>query len=326
MGDVGTHTLGSVLRAMREAAGLSQEELAERATLSPHAISALERGTRTRPYPHTLRALAAALELDDEQRTTLLGAVPPRAARPAPGAVPARSSRALPTPATPLIGRDDDVARVGDLLRASRLVTLSGPGGVGKTRLALAAATAVQERYADGVRLVELAPLLEVGQVLPAVAEAVGAVRDPGRSVADDLVDRLRGQDLLLVLDNVEHLLDAAPHVAALVEAVPDLTVLTTSRAPLRVRGETEYAVDPPGGARPSRRVALPRCHAAPGPCPAGQPRMGLRASRGGGGHRHLRTARRPPARPRARCRAGPAARPGIAARPPRQRARGGAP
>lgn len=245
MGDVGTHTLGSVLRAMREAAGLSQEELAERATLSPHAISALERGTRTRPYPHTLRALAAALELDDDQRTTLLGAVPPRAARPAPGTAPARSSRALPTPATPLIGRDDDVARVGDLLRSSRLVTLSGPGGVGKTRLALAAATAVQERYADGVRLVELAPLLEVDQVLPAVAEAVGAVRDPGRSVADDLVDRLRGQDLLLVLDNVEHLLDAAPHVAALVEAVPDLRVLTTSRAPLRVRGETEYAVDP---------------------------------------------------------------------------------
>jgi len=245
VGDVGTHTLGSVLRAMREAAGLSQEELAERATLSPHAISALERGTRTRPYPHTLRALAAALELDDDQRTTLLGAVPPRTARPAPGTAPARSSRALPTPATPLIGRDDDVVRVGDLLRSSRLVTLSGPGGVGKTRLALAAATAVQERYADGVRLVELAPLLEVDQVLPAVAEAVGAVRDPGRTVADDLVDRLRGQDLLLVLDNVEHLLDSAPHVAALVEAVPDLTVLTTSRAPLRVRGETEYAVGP---------------------------------------------------------------------------------
>ncbi|HSU00948.1 MAG TPA: helix-turn-helix domain-containing protein [Nocardioides sp.] len=266
MGSVRSGTLGSVLRGFREAAGLSQEELAARAALSPHAISALERGTRTRPYPHTLRALAVALDLDEDQRAALLGSVPPRAARPSPEAAPARSTRGLPAPATPLIGRDDDVARVADLLRTSRLVTLSGPGGVGKTRLVLATAAAVQERYADGVRLVELAPLLEVDQVLPAVAEAVGAVRDPGRPVTDDIVDRLRGQDLLLVLDNAEHLLDAAPDVAALVEAVPDLTVLTTSRAPLRVRGETEYAVEPldvhdlpDGSPSPAARLLLDR-------------------------------------------------------------------
>lgn len=239
----GYGTLGGMLRALREDAGLSQEELAERAGLSPHAISALERGTRTRPYPHTLRSLAAALELTEDQRAELLAAVPPRSPRPATDA-PART-RELPVPATPLLGRDDDVGRVADLLRTSRLVTLSGPGGVGKTRLALAAAAQVRDRYADGVRLVELAPLLEPEQVLTAVADAVDAPRDPSRTVGDDIVARLRGQHLLLVLDNVEHLLDAAPDVAALVEAVPDLSVLTTSRAPLRVRGETEYAVDP---------------------------------------------------------------------------------
>ena len=260
-------SLGPLLRELREGAGLSQEELAERAGLSTHAISALERGTRTRPYPHTLRSLAGALDLDEDQRAALLGSVAPRTARPATDpAAPPRAPRGLPAPATPLIGRDDDVARVGDLLRTSRLVTLSGPGGVGKTRLVLAVAADVRERYSDGVRLVELAPLLEVDQVLPAVADAVGVVRDPGRSVTEDLVESLRGQDLLLVLDNAEHLLEAAPDVAALVEAVPDLTVLTTSRAPLRVRGETEYAVEPlevrdlpDGSPSPAARLLLDR-------------------------------------------------------------------
>lgn len=263
---VGTNTLGSVLRALREGAGLSQEELAERAGLSPHAISALERGTRTRPYPHTLRALATALDLTEDQRATLIAAVPARSVRQASTDTAPTRLRGLPVPATPLVGRDDDVSRVGDLLRAGRLVTLSGPGGVGKTRLALAAAAAVHDGYADGVRLVELAPLLEAEQVLPAIADAVDVVREAGRPVADDIVDRLRGQHLLLVLDNVEHLLDAAPDVAALVEAVPDLTVLATSRAPLRVRGETEYAVEPlevvdlpDGSPSPAARLLLDR-------------------------------------------------------------------
>ena len=269
MGTRGDGTLGSVLRGLREDAGLSQEELAERAGLSPHAISALERGTRTRPYPHTLRSLASALDLGEDQRAALLAAVPPRSPRtaaPTSAADGTSGRRDLPVPATPLIGRDDDVGRVADLLRTSRLVTLSGPGGVGKTRLSLAAAASVRDRYADGVRLVELAPLLEPGQLLPAVADAVAATRDPARSVTDDIVDRLRGQHLLLVLDNVEHLLDAAPDVAAIVEAVPDLSVLATSRAPLRVRGETEYAVEPlevddhpDGTPSPAARLLLDR-------------------------------------------------------------------
>lgn len=265
MGTGDASTLGGVLRALREAAGLSQEELAERAALSPHAISALERGTRTRPYPHTLRSLATALDLGEGERARLFAAVPARAPR-APSGASTDRPRDLPVPASLLVGRDDDVSRVGDLLRTGRLVTLSGPGGVGKTRLALAVAVDVRHRYADGVALVELAPLLEAEQVLPAVASAVQAPRDPGRAVADDLVERLRGQHLLLVLDNAEHLLDAAPDVAALVEAVPGLSVLTTSRAPLRVRGETEYAVEPldvhdrpDGSPSPAARLLLDR-------------------------------------------------------------------
>jgi predicted ATPase/DNA-binding XRE family transcriptional regulator len=261
----GTSSLGSLLRELRESAGLSQEELAERAELSPHAISALERGTRTRPYPHTLRSLATALALTEDQRALLLAAVPARSAGRVAGTT-GPGPRGLPVPATPLVGRDDDVTRVGDLLRTGRLVTLSGPGGVGKTRLVLAVAAAVLDRYADGVTLVELAPLLEPGQVLPAIADAVDATRDPSRPVVDDLVERMRGRHLLLVLDNMEHLLDAAPDVAALMEAVPDLTVLTTSRAPLRVRGETEYGVEPlevddepDGSPSPAARLLLDR-------------------------------------------------------------------
>jgi predicted ATPase/DNA-binding XRE family transcriptional regulator len=244
VGTTRVSTLGSLLRGLREDAGLSQEELAERAGLSPHAISALERGTRTRPYPHTLRSLATALDLTEDQRARLLAAVPARSGR-ATDSAPARRPRDLPAPATALIGRDDDVARVADLLRAHRLVTLVGPGGVGKTRLALASAQALADTYADGVRLVELAPLHDAGQVLSAVADAVDATPAPGVPLADELAAHLRGRHLLLVLDNAEHLLDAAPDVAAVLEAAPDLTVLVTSRAPLQVRGEAELAVEP---------------------------------------------------------------------------------
>lgn len=254
-------SLAAVLRGLRERAGLSQEELARRAGLSTHAVSALERGTRTRPYPHTLRSLAAALSLPEADRARLIAAVPPRA-RPARAASDAATARPrdLPVPTTPLLGRDEDVRRVGRLLAEHRLVTLSGAGGVGKTRLALAVAADVRDRYADGVALVELAPLMEPSAVLPAVADAVEAPRGAGRSVAEDVVARVRGQHLLLVLDNLEHLLDAAPEVAALIEAAPDLTVLTTSRAPLRVRGETEVAVEP---------LALPSATTATADSPA---------------------------------------------------------
>ena len=125
------------------------------------------------------------------------------------------------------------------------MVTLTGFGGVGKTRLALAVAAALQDRFADGVAYVELAPLREAGEVLPAIADAVDAPVVPRADAAVAVVERLRHQRTLLVLDNVEHLLEVAPRIAALIEAVPGLTVLATSRAPLRIRGEIEVAVEP---------------------------------------------------------------------------------
>jgi predicted ATPase/DNA-binding XRE family transcriptional regulator len=264
-------SFGSVLRALRETAGLSQEELAARAGLSSHAVSALERGTRTRPYPHTIRSLADALDADDEDRAALVAAVPARR-RTASGpgdAAPAARTRGLPEPVTALLGRDAEVERISELLRASRLVTLTGTGGVGKTRLGLAVAKAAQPRYADGACFVELAPLLDPEAVLPAVADAIDAGPVDGDHAAA-IADRLRDRQLLLVLDNVEHLLDAAPDVAALIQTAPGLTVLATSRAPLRIRGEAEVAVEPldlpgaqdAGGESASVRLLLERARA----------------------------------------------------------------
>ena len=184
-------SLATTLRALREAAGLSQEELAERAGLSSHAISALERGTRTRPYPHTVRALCDALDVDADSRAALIAAVPARGRSthaPSDSAVPPRT---LPMPATSLLGREHDLERAVALVGEHRVVTLTGMGGVGKTRLALAVAVAVQDRFADGVAFVDLAPLRSADEVLPAIADAVDAHATGTAGVTSAIVERL---------------------------------------------------------------------------------------------------------------------------------------
>lgn len=235
---------GARLRAYRESAGLTQEALAERAGLSVNAIGLLERGERQRPYPHTISALAAALELDDEERAALAAAVHTPA-----GEVAAPETAPLPGPLTPLVGREDDLALVSALLQSARLVTLTGPGGVGKTRLALAVARGVRDRavasgVTDPVAFVPLAGLTDPSLVVSAVAQAVGARGAGGDVPGSALAAALRGRQLL-VLDNLEHLLPAAPTISTLLAACPTLTILATSRAPLRIHGEREYQVRP---------------------------------------------------------------------------------
>jgi predicted ATPase/transcriptional regulator with XRE-family HTH domain len=267
--DTSAPSFGVLLRRYREAAGLSQEELAERAGVSAQAISALERGERRHPYPATVRQLAAALDLPEDDQGALLAAVPARTqARPdaAPdGHQPPATSGfpALPTPLTPLLGRNDDVTRVTALLlqESVRLLTLIGPGGVGKTRLALQVATTMRPAFPDGVAFVSLAPLADPGLVLSSVAQVLG-VRDTGGTPLDEqLAHALQGRRLLLVLDNCEHVLEGAGAIAGVLEACPQLVVLATSRASLRLRGEQEYPVSP---------LALPSFDHAPTVAEAG--------------------------------------------------------
>lgn len=238
---------GSRLRSMREMSGLTQEELAGRAGLSPNAVSALERGQRRRPYPHTVRMLSDALELSGAERAALLEAVPSRN-EPAPsGSEGAPPASRLPRPVTPLVGREREVGEVVALISrpGTRLLTLTGIGGVGKTRLAEEVARGVEESFPDGVAFVGLASLSDPALFVPTVLHSLGQGEAEGRSPGEALIEHLREMRLLLVLDNFEQLLEAAPEVATLVEECPNLTVLVTSRAPLRVRGEQEYSVPP---------------------------------------------------------------------------------
>jgi predicted ATPase/DNA-binding SARP family transcriptional activator len=151
-----------------------------------------------------------------------------------------RRRRNLPAPPTPLVGREREIEELAALLSGSaRLVTLTGTGGTGKTRLALAAAEALVDDFADGAHFVDLAPLRDTAAVAPTIAHAVGL--DPEL----DLVPQLHDQRCLLVLDNFEQVLDAAPRVGALLAGAPGLRVLATSRVRLDLYGEHEYAVDP---------------------------------------------------------------------------------
>jgi predicted ATPase/class 3 adenylate cyclase len=143
----------------------------------------------------------------------------------------------LPIPATLFLGRERELAEVEALVRAKRLVTLTGPGGSGKTRLALQAAGSAADAFDAGVWWVSLAALRDPSLVVPAAAAALGATSDLGEHVGD--------KRLLLLLDNFEHLIPAAPEVAALLERCPGLVLLVTSRERLRLDGEWEYVVDP---------------------------------------------------------------------------------
>ncbi len=237
---------GERLRQLREAAGLTQEELAERAGLTAKGVGALETGKRRRPYPHTVRALAEALGLSDAERTNLTDAARGRAGAPI-AAQPPGGMPTLPVLPAPLVGREREIAAVVHLLRRAepRLLTLTGPGGVGKTGLAVAAAAAAADGFPDGVAFVPLAPLSDPGLVVPTTLGVLGVRESADRPAQERLRAHLRGKRMLLILDNFEHLMDAASDVADLLASCAGPTFLVTSRAPLRVRGEQEYPVPP---------------------------------------------------------------------------------
>jgi transcriptional regulator with XRE-family HTH domain len=184
--------LGDLLRMYREQRGLTQEALAVQSASTRQMISNIERG-QTRPYRHSVEKLMDALGLDRPERRALLAAwqqrtAPPPAIAPAPAPAasgwPALAPSGLPAAPSPLVGREQAAAAVAQLLLAegARLLTLTGPGGVGKTRLAVQVAHSVQEHYADGVAFVDLTPLREGRLVPAALAAALGAHEQGGQS------------------------------------------------------------------------------------------------------------------------------------------------
>ena len=200
---------------------------------------------------------------------------------PALDATPARPAHTrLPTPPTALVGRDAEVEAVVALLARPdvRLVTLTGGGGIGKTRLALEVARAAAPRFPDGAFYVPLASLADPALVLPAIARAIGLTEGGGVPLEEALAARLAEGDRLVLLDNLEHLLEGVGALGALVAAAPGLTLLATSRRPLRLYGEHRFAV-PPLAPEAAEQLFVDRARAAGALVETGNP-VGLLCQR----------------------------------------------
>lgn len=258
---------GELLREHRRAAGLTQEQLAERAGVSPRSISELERGGSHVPRRDTVALVARALALPVEARAALDALAmerrktvrartqTQRAASVLSAAVPGHG---LPRLLTSCIGRERELTELPPLLASVPLMTLTGPGGVGKTRLAQEILRAGIERYSDGVWFVELAGLTEPALLPSSVADGVGLHDVPASNVTDALVQYLADKHALLVLDNCEHLVDVCARlVAELLGRAPRVHVLATSREPLAIAGEVVRHVLP---------LAVPDLHRAGSP------------------------------------------------------------
>ena len=316
-----------LLRQLRAGAQLTQEELAEAASVSPRSVSDLERGINRTARKDTALLLADALGLAGPARELFVAVAGGRAptaemlaaargsfAAAIPGlprdggsltggqgeiawllgaglrqeAAPVASHRQrnnLPAQLTSFLGRDQELAMLGKLFGEARLVTLTGAGGTGKTRLAVEFAAGAEERFADGVWLADLACITSPGLVAAQVMEVLGVRQAGDRPVIEALRFRLRSAELLLVLDNCEHLLDACAQLAgALLRSSPGLRVLATSREPLGVPGEAACPVPPLGlpaeradpvvtAGMPAVRLFLDRrALARPGAGPEGAP------------------------------------------------------
>jgi predicted ATPase/transcriptional regulator with XRE-family HTH domain len=263
-------SLGLWIKRRRKALDLTQEALAALVGCSKELIAKIE-GDARRPSREIASLLATHLQLAADERVPFIkvtraelgtdrlappaqsvarGAFVPAqtiAGPDTPGQRPPTPPTNLPTPPTALIGRVQELAQICAVLRtpAARLVTLSGPGGIGKTRLGMQVAAELSDDFPDGVFFVDLAPIRDPALVISAIAQSLGLREIGGQSLLSHLKQFLRAKHMLVLLDNFEHVLDAAASVAELLAATVSLKLLVTSRERLRLRGEKEVVVPP---------------------------------------------------------------------------------
>ncbi len=239
-------TFGTLLHYYRQQAGLSQPQLAERTGITDRQVRNLESNCTREPRMQTVQLLARALDLTQADRTRLITAA--RSTAPTPACIPASESEAnsFVAPAK-LIGRDRDIETVHRFVLdpTKRLITLTGPGGVGKTALAAFVARQAAPSFPDEYTFVALDSIHDAALVPSVIAGALGVVGSPRRTIEQTLVNALRTRRSLLVLDNFEHVLGAADVVNTLLHSCPHLTLLVTSRASLQLRGSQDVPIYP---------------------------------------------------------------------------------
>ncbi len=255
-----THSFGYWVRRQRKALDLTQRELAERAACSLSAIKKIEQDTR-RPSRQLAEILADYLAIPELERESFLNSARglgpvdalPLASRPlasaddSDGQTNPAAVGNLPAEVTPIFGREAELSRLFDLINTvdARLITLTGPGGVGKSRLALETARTTQAQFRDGAWFVPLAGVSDTADLSAAIAIAQGLSFAGPLGPEQQLIRQMQGRQLLLLLDNFEQLLpDGAELIASLILNLPALRILVTSRERLRLRGEIPVAVD----------------------------------------------------------------------------------
>ena len=246
----------ALLKHLRVQAGLSQQTLAERASISVQAVSALERGYRKAPYRATLARIADALELSPEARQRLERSTERSRGPRHTEHLPARAHN-LPRQITSFLGRDEVLAKIEDLVASAPLVSIVGTGGAGKSRAAIEVGYRSLSRFPDGVCFVELAPLNDRNLVTRALAEALRVQESTHRSLFETLSAYLAHKQILIILDNCEHVVSQARQLAgSLLRECPNLALLATSREALNITGERAYRI--PSLAVPERGLLLP--------------------------------------------------------------------